>query len=52
MELEVGRALLVMALLLLALLTVMWILAVTRRSPATEASDRLVRWCASRATGS
>jgi hypothetical protein len=33
MELEVGRALLGLALLILAVLTVIWILAVTRRSP-------------------
>ena len=33
MELDVGRNLLGIALLVLALLTVMWILAVTRRSP-------------------
>lgn len=33
MELETGRTLLGFALLVLALLTVMWILAVTRRSP-------------------
>lgn len=33
MELDVGRTLLGFALLFLSLLTVMWILAVTRRSP-------------------
>ncbi len=33
MELGTGRELLVMALLLMALVTVMWLLAVTRRSP-------------------
>jgi hypothetical protein len=33
MELDVGRSLLGFALLILALLTVMWILAVTRSSP-------------------
>ena len=33
MELETGRALLGMALLVLALLTVMWVLAITRESP-------------------
>jgi len=33
MELDTGRTLLGFALLVLALLTVMWILAVTRRSP-------------------
>jgi hypothetical protein len=33
MELDTGRSLLGLALLVLALLTVMWILAVTRRSP-------------------
>jgi hypothetical protein len=33
MELELGRTLLGLALLLLAVLTVMWILAVTRHSP-------------------
>lgn len=33
MELELGRALLGMALLVLALLTVMWVLAITRSSP-------------------
>lgn len=33
MELETGRALLGMALLVLALLTVMWLLAITRHSP-------------------
>lgn len=33
MELETGRALLGMALLVLALLTVMWLLAITRQSP-------------------
>jgi hypothetical protein len=32
-ELELGRTLLGFALLVLAMLTVMWILAVTRRSP-------------------
>jgi hypothetical protein len=32
-ELGTGRELLVMALLLMALVTVMWLLAVTRRSP-------------------
>jgi hypothetical protein len=33
MELDTGRTLLGFALLVLALLTVMWILAATRRSP-------------------
>jgi hypothetical protein len=33
MELEMGRSLLGLALLILALLTVMWVLAVTRDSP-------------------
>lgn len=33
MELGTGRELLVMALLLIALLSVMWLLAATRRSP-------------------
>jgi len=33
MELGTGRELLVMALLLMALVTVMWLLAVTRHSP-------------------
>jgi len=33
MELDTGRTLLGFALLVLALLTVMWILAMTRRSP-------------------
>jgi hypothetical protein len=33
MELDTGRTLLGFALLVLALLTVMWVLAVTRRSP-------------------
>ena len=33
MELETGRALLGMALLVLALLTVMWLLEITRQSP-------------------
>ena len=33
MELGIGRELLVMALLLVALLSVMWLLAATRRSP-------------------
>lgn len=33
MELEMGRSLLGIALLILALLTVMWVLAVTRDSP-------------------
>jgi hypothetical protein len=33
MELELGRTLLGLALLILAVLTVMWILAVTRHSP-------------------
>jgi hypothetical protein len=33
MELEVGRTLLGLALLVLAVLTVMWILAVTRSTP-------------------
>jgi hypothetical protein len=33
MELELGRTLLGIALLILAVLTVMWILAVTRHSP-------------------
>ena len=33
MELEVGRTLLGLALLILAVLTVMWILAVTRSTP-------------------
>lgn len=33
MELDTGRTLLGFALLFLSLLTVMWILAVTRRSP-------------------
>lgn len=33
MELETGRTLLGFALLFLLLLTVMWVLAVTRRSP-------------------
>jgi hypothetical protein len=33
MELELGRTLLGLALLLLAVLTVMWILAMTRHSP-------------------
>jgi len=33
MELDTGRTLLGFALLVLSLLTVMWVLAVTRRSP-------------------
>lgn len=33
MELETGRSLLGIALLILALLTVMWVLAMTRNSP-------------------
>lgn len=33
MELETGRSLLGFALLFLSLLTVMWVLALTRRSP-------------------
>jgi hypothetical protein len=33
LELDIGRSLLGIALLILALLTVMWILAVTRSSP-------------------
>ena len=33
MELETGRTLLGMAVLILALLTVMWVLAITRQSP-------------------
>ena len=33
MELETGRTLLGFALLLLSFLTVMWVLALTRRSP-------------------
>ena len=33
MELETGRSLLGIALIILALLTVMWVLALTRHSP-------------------